>query len=293
MKVFDCFTFYNEFELLELRLESLYNVVDYFVIVESNKTHTNKPKKFNFLEKKDEFKKFFPKIRYIMEEDEVPYKGIGDWSIENNQRNNIMKGLIDAEQEDLVFISDLDEFPKPDILTRLNNRQDILISQYTPIPAACGGKRIIIPCRLMVHAIDLLEYIPISMNQNRHDYYFNWICKETWQGTILTKYKNLTIPQNLRNLRTALPRVLEGGWHFSWMGGIDKVIDKMTSIVDGNEIVQKSNDKLTDKQYVKESMMNGTDIYKIRSQMLPYDIKNIDLPYLQTFVTKYPHFLKS
>ena len=115
-------------------------------------------------------------------------------------------------------------------MTRLNNRQDVLISQYTPISVACVGKHIIIPCRLIVHAIDLLEYLLILINQNRHDYDFNWICKGTWQETIFTKYKNLTIPQNLRNVRTALPRVLESGWHFYWMGGIDRVIDKMTSI---------------------------------------------------------------
>lgn len=39
--VYDCFTFFNEYELLELRLETLYNAVDYFVISESNKTHAN------------------------------------------------------------------------------------------------------------------------------------------------------------------------------------------------------------------------------------------------------------
>ena len=137
MKVYDCFTFYNEFELLELRLNSLYNVVDYFVIVESNKTFTNKPKEYNFMARKDEFKKFFPKIRYIMENDNVPYQGVGDWTIEINQRNHIMKGLTDAEPEDLVFISDLDEIPAPDILERIHrNWADVNMVSLIPPPLA-------------------------------------------------------------------------------------------------------------------------------------------------------------
>ena len=107
MKVYDCFTFFNEFELLELRLESLWDLVDYFVIVEANKTHANEPKPFNFFERQKEFKKYFKKIRYVMDDSEVPYSGVGDWSIENNQRNNIIQGLQDAEPDDLIFISDV------------------------------------------------------------------------------------------------------------------------------------------------------------------------------------------
>ena len=46
IKIYDCFTFYNEFDLLELRLTELYNYVDYFVIVEADTTFTNRPKPF-------------------------------------------------------------------------------------------------------------------------------------------------------------------------------------------------------------------------------------------------------
>ena len=139
MKVYDCFTFYCQFELLELRLKSLYDLVDYFVIVESNKTFSNKSKPFNFLERKDEFKEFFPKIRYVMEKDNIPFRGPGDWAIEANQRNNIMRGLEDAQPDDLIFISDLDEFPSPDILERIyKNWADVTMLCYTPPPNFAG-----------------------------------------------------------------------------------------------------------------------------------------------------------
>ena len=128
MKVYDCFTFYNEFELLELRLQSLYDVVDYFVIVESTTTHNKEPKKLNFAENKDRYKQYADKIRHIVLNGElIPWRGVGDWSIENAQRNAIVGGLQDAQPDDLIFISDLDEIPAPDVLMRLQQNQLALL----------------------------------------------------------------------------------------------------------------------------------------------------------------------
>lgn len=144
MKVFDCFTFYNEFELLELRLNSLNNIADYFVLVEADKTHNNTPKPFYFDERKSEFEKFLPKIRHIKVNMNIDWQGVGDWSIENAQRNAIAKGLEDAEPNDFVFISDLDEIPHPNILESINKRQAPVISMCPlpippPPPANCSA----------------------------------------------------------------------------------------------------------------------------------------------------------
>ena len=130
MRIYDCFTFYNEFELLELRLESLWDVVDRFVIVESNKTFTNKPKEYNFIARQNDYRKYFPKIRYVVENDRVPYNGTGDWSIEINQRNAIMRGIQDAQPDDLIFISDLDEIPAPDVVSRIRNNEAVIVFPY-------------------------------------------------------------------------------------------------------------------------------------------------------------------
>ena len=140
LKIYDCFTFYTEFELLELRLKSLWNIVDYFVIVESNRTFSNKPKKLQFLERQGEFKEFFSKIRHVtFNAENVPYSGVGDWSIEVSQRNAIMAGLQDAQPDDLVFISDLDEIPAPDILKRIQENQTFqcLVSDLHPYLTGC------------------------------------------------------------------------------------------------------------------------------------------------------------
>ena len=200
MKVYDCFTFYNEFELLELRLKSLWDVVDYFVIVEADKTHTNKPKPFYFLERQGDFKEFFPKIRHLPVKMNVPFKGTGDWSIENAQRNAIMYGLEDAAPDDLIFISDLDEIPAPDVLQKIYNEEPPVIVEYI-LPHYTNREKKSLTCVALTKAADILEEYPLAMAQIFCCYYFDWVSKATWQGTILTKRKNLTKPQELRNLR--------------------------------------------------------------------------------------------
>ena len=141
MKVYDCFTFYNEFELLELRLESLYDVVDYFVIVEADKNHINEPKEYNFLARQNDYRKYFPKIRYMQMKFNAPFKGAGDWSIENGQRNAIMHGINDAQPDDLIFISDLDEIPAPDVISRIrDDRATVVMPYWHPLNGGGGGQ---------------------------------------------------------------------------------------------------------------------------------------------------------
>lgn len=138
MKVYDCFTFFNEFELLELRLKSLWDMVDYFVIVEADKTQNNVPKPMYFANRANEFKEFLPKIRYIPMRMDVAYKGKGDWTIENAQRNAIMYGIMDAAPDDLILVSDVDEIPDPDILQRISQNNVQLISNWEITPPRYG-----------------------------------------------------------------------------------------------------------------------------------------------------------
>ena len=109
MKIYDCFSYLDEDLLLNLRLNILNSYVDYFVIIEGNKTWQNNPKKLNFDIKK--FKEFEKKIIYIPVTD-LP-SGDNPYKRENFQRNAISRGLIDSNDEDLIIISDLDEIPDP------------------------------------------------------------------------------------------------------------------------------------------------------------------------------------
>lgn len=296
LKVYDCFTFYNEFELLELRLKALWDVVDYFVIVEANMKHNGEQKDFTFPKRDKEFKEFFPKIHYIAADlSPVPFKGVGDWSLENAQRNMILRGINDAEPNDLIMISDLDEIPAPDIFRRLQENKITLIAPRV-LPLTVANKGAIFPAQLLVPALQFLELGAVVMAQEFFYYFFDCWNKTQWMGTALTKKKFLTTPQDLRNSRYNLPCISNGGWHFSYMGGVDRVIDKMTSIVDGNEFVVRSGGKLIDREHVENSLANGTDIYGRQgvpeSQFYPYDAREIRLPYVEEFLRKYPHFLR-
>ena len=110
MKIYDCFSYWDEDLLLDLRLNILNNYVDYFVIVEGNKTWQNNPKELQFdINKFPNFKK---KRIYIPVED-MP-DGDDPYLRENFQRNCILRGLSNSSDNDLIIISDLDEIPKPE-----------------------------------------------------------------------------------------------------------------------------------------------------------------------------------
>ena len=292
MKIYDCFPFYNEFELLELRLKALWDVVDVFVIVEADKTHTNKPKPFYFWERQDEFKEFFPKIRHLPVEMTMPYNGVGDWSIENAQRDAIIYGLDDADPDDLIMISDADEIPAPDILHHLNDFKLITLKAVVPI---IGNKQQTFPAQLLMSTNEYLEIGPLALIQKFHYYYFDLLSDLSWMGTVLVKRKNLTSPQEMRVSKNIL-LCADGGHHFSYMGGVDRVINKMTSIVDGNEIVVNSGGKLIDRAHVEQSIAQGTDVYNRKDdtavEFTAFDARSIKLPHVDEFLKKYPHFLR-
>ena len=107
MKIYDCFSYWDEDLLVDLRLNILDKYVDYFVIVEGNKTWQNNYKKLKFDIKK--FEAFKEKIIYIPVEN-MP-GGENPWVRENFQRNCITRGLRDTNAEDLIIISDADEIP--------------------------------------------------------------------------------------------------------------------------------------------------------------------------------------
>ena len=112
MKIYDCFSYLDEDLLLDLRFNILDRFVDYFVIVESNKTWQNNHKNHNFDISK--FQKFREKIIYIKITD-MP-DGNNPYLRENYQRNCISRGIEKADNEDLIIISDLDEIPNPNKL---------------------------------------------------------------------------------------------------------------------------------------------------------------------------------
>lgn len=105
---YDCFPFFNELDILEIRLNTLDKHVDKFVLVEASKTQSLLDKPYFFEENKARYSKFLNKIIHVKVSDNPDLPG---WVMENHQRNCITRGLVDCNGEDTILISDVDEIP--------------------------------------------------------------------------------------------------------------------------------------------------------------------------------------
>jgi len=227
MKIYDCFTFLNEIELLELRLMTLDKIVDYFVITEGNMTHSGIPREFILNKDHPIFKKYGDKIRYIRTN--LPYTN-NSWGNENFQRNELARGIKDAQPDDYIMISDIDEIPNP-----------------------VG----------VMEGIKTNGWEQFVMEQKLTYYYVNCKAGQNWHGTVVLKKKHLRTPQRVRDSRQNPPRViLEGGWHYSYLGGVDKIMEKMNSYAEYTEVIDQFGTYLKDKEHIVECVTSGKDLFK-------------------------------
>jgi beta-1,4-mannosyl-glycoprotein beta-1,4-N-acetylglucosaminyltransferase len=108
--IYDCFTFFNELDLLEIRLNILDEHVDYFVLAECTETFSGIEKPLYYQENKDRFDKWNHKIIHHVN-DKFP---IGDsFQRAHHQKESITKSLKDISDDDIVYYGDLDEIWKP------------------------------------------------------------------------------------------------------------------------------------------------------------------------------------
>jgi len=202
-KVFDCFTFFNELDLLEIRLNELNDVVDYFVIVEGNKTFQNNPKPNYYLENIDRFKKFTSKIIRI----EIPGDKFSDnaWDNERISWNSIIKGLHIAKEDDIIIISALDEIPKNESISH--------IIQKSTFPVCVNTK---------------MFYFYLNTQYSLQESNGGW--NANWRGSYVTTYNllNKDNPYCFVDERKHIPLVGEG-WHYSFLGDSKNAFNKVHS----------------------------------------------------------------
>ncbi len=253
--------FYDEDLVVDLRLNILNKYVDEFIIVESKFTHSGHKRELLFNINK--YQNFKNKINYIVLEDEPDNLEIVKNSDtedkknskyimnalkrENFQRNKITKGLIKANPEDLILISDVDEIPNLSNLevNKINN-EIILFKQ-----------------NFYYYKLNLkLENMP-------------------WLGTKACKYKNLKSPQWLRNIKAKkysfwrldvlfsnkkysnIKFIENGGWHFSNMKTAAEIEKKMRTYLHHREYDINP----LGREKIEEIMKSKKSIYNLRVDM--------------------------
>jgi len=262
MKIYDCFTFFNELELLDLRLMTLNDIVDKFVLVEANKTHTGKPKEFVFEQNKYRFENYIDKIIYIKVDDLPDYSIDNVWIAENFQRNCIERGLSSAKTGDKIIISDLDEIPNPKAIQQFltdNNTNDVVVfTQY-------------------------LFY-----------YYINCLQNQTWCGSAITTYGcKYTTPQTIRNFsryQSTPSPIIDGGWHYSFMGGAERIKQKVESIAESHIIINDVGEieDIEGKINTQSDLWNRQDVYA-HKQIISIEANNMAPICIYEFIKKYPN----
>jgi len=257
-KIYDCFLFFNELELLEIRLNVLNSVVDYFVLVESTKTFTNHDKPLHYKENKEKFKDFNDKIIHIIIDDLPPYTGEKNaegeiWEYDFYQRNQIVRGLTNADKEDIIILSDLDEIANPKVVSAFRQENEIACLQM------------------------FIFYY--HLNQLRHE---KWYMAKVFKKKHLENYS----PQELRDLTGSMKVYPNAGWHFSYLGNKEKIEYKLKNTAHQ----QFNTDKIVGE--IEYKMNNGIDLFDRAIKMTVIDVDENYPEYILNNKEKYKHLIK-
>jgi beta-1,4-mannosyl-glycoprotein beta-1,4-N-acetylglucosaminyltransferase len=241
--------YFNEKDIAYLRIKELYDVVDYFVINEATKTHQGQDKELNFW-KDHRLQEFKDKIIYS------PIELDGRFDIfmpnffpdakiaakEHEQRIRLFEQVekLNLSNLDTIMISDCDEIPNKNIFQ------------------------------------EMINYPIVALNQMFFVHYINIYTNKNVTGTVACKYEGLkhlnTLSNNmslqiLRRDKDFMPRIENGGWHYSYMGGPKTVSQKVVSTYDGN---------LDSKWKTEESSKNLIE-NSIKNKKSPFSQKQLDL----------------
>jgi len=289
MNIYDCFMYFDEDLLLDIRLNVLDKYVKKFVITEATYTHNGSRKKLNF--NIQNFSKFKDKIEYIVVDQQPPdVKEINDddsprileeklilngMARDYFQRECLKTGLKNLDKDDLVIISDLDEIPNLENLKTNEIKNNIIIFRQ----------------KMFYYKLNLLydEFI--------------------WAGSKAVKYKNFISPQWLRNIKSKkyplwrldylfskkkyrdIGFVENGGWHFTNIKSIDQIHFKMKNFLHHLEY-EKSGLNLDDLKKIRDEKRilynynvdqkgykwsDDTKLITLKNSLLPkYILNNID-----------------
>ena len=237
MKIYDCFTFFAEFDLLELRLRELYDHVDYFVLVEANRTFQNNDKELFFWKNKDRFTPWLDKIVHVPVVD-MPID-TDTWGRERFQRDAIKGGIIGADLNDIIMIGDIDEIPRIETVAQLRTSTQSIWGFRMP-----------------------LFNFKFNYMMHTQDYY------TVWSGAI--RLGLLNSPEDFRRMRHVLNQcplnfwddnvqiIEHAGWHFTYLGNEDFAKSKIQSFAHD----ETNRPDIIDQLDIEDSIRRGVGIIR-------------------------------
>jgi beta-1,4-mannosyl-glycoprotein beta-1,4-N-acetylglucosaminyltransferase len=253
--IYDCFTFFNEMPLLEIRLNELSPFVDKFVLVESTHTFSGKEKPLYYDEVKDSevFAPFRDKIIHVI----FPMKPKPNrWGNEYDQRNAIGTGLSEAKVDDIIIVSDVDEIIHPKALSVMKN-----------IPG---------PGRL-----EMKDYY----------YYFNCRSNNDWHYPAFCRYMDYRSAQFLRDKDGGGYHNIvlkNAGWHFSYLMPSDEIALKLEAFSHS----EFDTDFYKNTNRIQKCLDNNVDLFE--RENIEYRILPLDAPqYVMNNIDRYKEFIKS
>ena len=258
MKIFDCFIFNHEVELLEIRLNILNDYVDKFIITEGDMTFSGLPKESHFLNNKERFTKWEDKI--ILNQINIP-ECESPWHREIYSRN-AMVNLDIFNDDDLIIMSDGDEIPNPEILEQASE----WVSDDTHF----------------------------TFEQSCYAYWMNNLYSDKWFGTRAATYKyvNNTTVDDIREgtedeSKITGSVITNGGWHFTYLGNEDHIRQKINSFCDRHFDVPEVTENIS------KNLEDGNDV--LNRTHISYKRVDLDDSFPQYIIDnqeKYSHLIK-
>ena len=260
--IYDCFVFNDEYDLLEIRFNILKEFVDRFVVVEGNRDFKGKEKELRFPGFRKKLEAWDDKIIYVVVDDFPEYEST--WQYEYWQRNGIGLGLKGLNEDDIVIISDVDEIPNPELLK----------DEY----------------------IENLESSMV-LAQLFSNFYLNYIdvTEHAWYGSVILPFKDFLSAQESRNLAIKLRNNFEannviqnGGWHFSFLGGIEAIRHKLRTYTHQEYNIKEYEDD----EVLLNSIKKGESIFHKKDykfKVVPMDDRFPD--YIMNNLSKFKHLI--
>lgn len=273
--IYDCIPFFNELDILKLRMQILSPYVDKFVLEESTVTFSGEPKEMIFAQNREMFAEFEDKIIYVAV-DNSPMSGVTTHERDKFQKNQLIRGMKECKPDDIVIFSDVDEIPAPETLKKV-------LDHFDP------AKIYHLAQRMFYCFLNMEE---ISGNLLSITGEFPGVEQKQWLGTKICSFGNLP-EEGIVFLREVSPgdprsvRVADGGWHFGYMGG-DGERDVAKRI--GIKVQAAAHQEYNKSRYLNEAvdrLLCGEDIFDRNAKFVRVPIDESYPEYLREHQEEY------